>query len=397
MDKFIYKSHSIKLCPTSNQKALLDKAFGCARHSFNWGLNKWKELYEAGEKPSAYSLIKLQNSIKRTEMPFYLEVNKCAVQYAIHDLESAFKKMWKEGAGYPKFKKKGYKDSFVAVENGKYFKQSSKKIWVPRVGWMKCTEDFRFKGSHVVNMVVSKKVDMYFASITVRIEKENTNDLCDNQTPIGIDVGIKTMLTLSNGCVYKNPTFIKTEEKRLKRYQKSLSRKKLGSSNYKKAKLKLARKHYKIACTRKAYIHKVTSDICKKYTCVVVESLKPSEMLITKSLSKAVMDVSLGEILKQLNYKFEWAGKQLINADRWYPSSKICSACGNRKTALTLTQRVYNCTHCGLHMDRDLNAAKNLAKYSPTLKHKESKACGEQLLEAGNKIIKLNLKNYKLG
>jgi len=129
----LYKAHKIQLIPTKKQKELLHKSFGCRRHSFNWGLAKWKELYEAGEKPSAYSLIKLQNSVKKEQTPFYLEVNKCAVQYALHDLESAFKKMWKEKSGYPKFKKKGVSDSYVAVENNTQFKQKDKKIWLPRI------------------------------------------------------------------------------------------------------------------------------------------------------------------------------------------------------------------------------------------------------------------------
>src|SRR5690554_12507 len=132
------KAHVVKLYPTKTQRNLIHQSCGVARHSYNWALAKWKELYEQGEKPSAYSLIKLQNSIKREEFPFYMEVTKCAPQYAIHNLEKAFKRMWKLGSGYPKFKKRGVKDSYVAVENKTQFKQKDKKIWLPRIGWVKC-------------------------------------------------------------------------------------------------------------------------------------------------------------------------------------------------------------------------------------------------------------------
>lgn len=374
----MFKTHKIKLYPTKSQKVLINKSFGCARHSYNWALKKWEERYKNGERSSAFTLIKLQNSLKREEMPFYLEVSKTVVQYAIHNLEAAYKKMWKEKSGYPKFKKKGDKDSFIAVENKQSFKQKNKKIWLPRIGWVKCSEDLRFEGK--VNYVAVKRVaDMCFATISVEIEKipTETRIISENQTIIGVDMGIKTMMILSDGTIYENPKSLKNNLNGLKRLQRQLNRKQKGSNNRKKHQIKVARKHYVITCIRKNAIHKATSEIVNKYDKIVIETLKPKNMVKNRKLSQAVSDVSFGEISRQLSYKTQWAGKELVKVDQWFASSKICSCCGNKKEILKLSERLYKCEGCGLEIDRDLNAAKNLAKYSPTSKFEGSKACGE--------------------
>lgn len=303
-------------------------------------------------------------------MPFYLEVNKCAVQYAIHNVEAAYKKMWKDKSGYPKFKKRSSRDSYVAVENRQTFKQSNKKIWLPRIGWVKCHEDLRFEGK-VNNVVVKRIADMYFAVINIEIPdlipalkpKEG-----DNQAIVGVDLGIKSMMILSDGTVYENPRALKRNLKCLKRLQRSFSRKVNGSNNKKKAKIKIARKHYRILCIRNNAIHQATTEIVDKYDKIIIESLKPKNMVKNRKLAQAVNDVSFGEISRQLAYKAKWNNKELIKADQWYASSKLCSCCGNKKEQLKLSERTYKCENCGLEIDRDLNAAKNLANYRPTEK-----------------------------
>lgn len=373
------KAHQIKLNPTKSQKILLHKSFGCARHSYNWALAKWKELYEAGEKPSAYSLVKLQNSVKKTEMPFYLEVNKCAPQYAIHNLEKAFKKFWKEKSGHPKFKKKGVKDSFLAVENNVKFKQKNKRIWLPRIGWVKCCEDLRLEGK-VNNVVVKRIADMYFAVVNVEVKESTPTlkpDRGDNQAIVGVDFGIKSMMVLSDGTVYENPKALRNNLKSLKRLQRSLSRRQKGSINRKKQQMKVARKHYRISNIRKNAIHQATSEIINKYDKIVIESLRPLNMVKNRNLAQAISDVSFGEISRQLAYKAMWRGKELVRADQWFASSKLCSCCGHKKEVLKLSERIYNCENCGLSIDRDLNAAKNLASYCPTVRPTESHACGD--------------------
>lgn len=374
------KAHQIRLYPTKSQEVLLRKSCGVARYSYNWALSKWKELYENGEKPSAYSLIKLQNSIKRDEMPFFLEVSKTAPQYAIHNLEKAFKRFLAGIAKFPKYKKKGVKDSFVAVENRFNFNQSDFKIHLQRIGKVKCAENLRFDGK--VNYVTVKRIaNMWFAVINVEIA-ESTNTLKqiegENQAIIGVDLGIKSMMVLSDGTVFDNPNALKKNLKRVKRLQRKLNKKQKGSKNRRKQQVLLARLHYKISCIRSNAIHQATSSIAKKYDKIVIEDLSVKSMIKNRNLSQAISDVSFGEITSQLVYKALINNKEIVKADRFFASSKTCSCCGHKKEQLKLSERIFICEVCGFTCDRDLNAAKNLAKYSPTLRLSESEACGER-------------------
>jgi len=375
----MFKAHKIKLYPTKSQETLLRKSCGVARFVYNWALNKYKEDYKKGIKWTAYNLIKHLNSIKRDEFEWMQETSKTCSQYAIHHVEAAFKKMWKEKSGFPKFKKKGVKDSFVAVENSVVFKQSDFKIHIPRIGRIKCSENLRFEGK-VNNVTVRRIADIWFAVVSIEVKEVpiDISMVSESQATVGIDIGIKTMMVLSDGTVYENPKALNSNIKSLKRLQRGLSRKQKGSCNRKRHQMKVARKHYRISCIRKNAIHQATSEIVNKYDKIIIETLKPANMVKNRRLSQAVGDVSFGEIARQLTYKAQWAGKELVNADQWFASSKTCSGCGNKKDILKLSERTYHCDHCGLSIDRDLNAAINLANYSPTLKYKGSKACGER-------------------
>lgn len=369
------KAHRIQLVPTKAQKILMTKSCGVARHSYNWALENWQKLYQQGEKPGAYSMIKLQNSIKQEEYSFYLDVTKCAPQYAIHNLEKAYKKMWKEGTKYPKFKKKGVRESYVAVDNNKNFKQKDNKIWLPRIGWVKCYENLRYTGN-VVNVTIKCIADKWFAVVNV-ITNEFFN-VSENQTIVGIDLGIKELATLSDGMIFNNPKAYKGSLKQLKRLQRSVSRKKTGSNNRLKAKNKLAKKYYKIGCIRNNALHQATSFISKNYSTIVIEDLNVKGMLKNHHLSQSISDAGFGEFRRQLTYKCQWYGAELIVADRYFPSSKTCSNCGSIKDTLKLNDRIYKCENCGISIDRDLNASKNLADLGTTLKSRGSYECGDR-------------------
>lgn len=372
------KAHQIKLYPTKAQEILFRKSCGVARFSYNWALAKSKELYEAGEKPSAYSLIKLQNSIKKEQFPWMLEVGKTAPQYAIHNLYKAYKKMWRQGSGYPKFKKRGTKDSFVAIENNQQFINHGNKIHIPRIGKIKAAEALRFCGK--VNYVVVKRIaDIWFAIINIEVPdstpalKQNEGD---NQAIVGVDFGITSMMVLSDGTIYKNPRALHRNLKRLKQRQRKLEKKQKGGKNRSKQQKKVATAHYRISCIRNTAIHQATTQIVRKYNKISIEDLNVAAMKQNRHLSQAIIDVSFGEIRRQLEYKAQWAGKQVQVANRFFASSKTCSCCGHKKQSLKLSERIYKCDSCGLEIDRDLNAAINLAKYSPTPKCGESNACG---------------------
>lgn len=372
------KAHIIKLYPNKSQELLIRKSCGIARYSYNWALAKWKELYESGEKPSAYSLIKLQNSIKRIEMPFFMEVSKTAPQYAIHDLQAAFTKFFKGIAKYPKFKKKGTKDSFIAVENKEQFRQKDFKIKLPRIGWVKCAENLRFEGK-VNNVTVKRNANNWFAIINIEQPDATPalkQSMGDNQAIVGIDIGIKTLMVISDGTVYENPKALRKNLKRLKRMQRGLSRKQKGGNNRQKQKNRVARLHYRISCIRKNAIHQATTEIVRKYGRIVIEDLYVKGMLKNDKLAQSVADCSFGEIRRQLTYKAKWNCKELVVADRWFASSKTCSYCGVKKKILKLSERTFKCDNCGKEIDRDLNAAINLANYGTTGKLSESYASG---------------------
>lgn len=370
-------AHEIKLYPTKRQEQLLRQSCGVARFAYNWALNKWNEDYKKGINQSAYDLIKYLTTIKRTQFPWMQETGKTCSQYAIHNVEKAFKGFWRKKLKYPKFKKKGIKDSFVAVENCQQFRQSESKICIPRIGKIKCSENLRFEGK-VNNVTIKRIADMWFAVINIRVEDKPLDVplVSENQATIGIDMGIKSMMVLSDGTIYENPKALKSNLKSLKRLQRGLSRKVKGSSNRKKQQMKVAKKHYRISCIRNNAIHQATTAIIKKYDKIIIETLRPQNMIKNRKLSQSISDVSFGEIGRQLAYKSQWYGKELIKADQWFASSKTCSNCGTKKESLILSERNFKCDNCGFKKDRDLNAAINLANYSPTPKFEVSKACG---------------------
>lgn len=372
----LVKAHAIRLFPTIAQERLIKQSCGVARFAYNWALAKWKEDYINGVKQSAYSLIKHLNSIKREEFPWMQETSKTCSQYAIHNVQTAYKKMWKEKSGSPKFKKKGVKDSFVAVENKESFNQKNFKIRLPRIGWVKCAENLRFEGK-VNNVTVKRIADMWFAVVNIETYPNESPIVNKSQVTVGVDLGIKTMIVLSDGTSFENPKALRRNLKGLKRLQRGLSRKVKGSANRKKNQVKVARKYYQISCIRSNAIHNATSFIVNNYDRIVIEDLNVKGMIKNRKLSQAISDVSFGEVSRQLAYKAKWANKELIKADRFFASSKICSDCGHKKAILNLSERTFVCNHCGYSNDRDVNAAINLANYSPTLKLSGSKACGE--------------------
>ncbi len=395
----LFKSHIIKLYPTKIQEDLFKQSCGVARFAYNWGLARWNELYKSGNKIKKNQLRNELTSIKREEFPWMMAVSKTCPQYAISNLEIAFKNFFQKTRKYPKFKKRGSLDKFVAIDNKRKFIVNNRKINFPKIGKVKCSEDIRFKG--IVNNVTVKRIaNMWFAVINIEVPdstpalKQITGD---NQAIVGVDFGIKSMMVLSDGTVYENPKALKKNLRRLKIRQRRLSKKKIGGKNRQKARMKVAKHHYRISCIRRNAIHQATSKIVSAYDKVVIEDLNVAGMTKNEKLARALSDVSFGEIRRQLTYKCAWSGKELIVADRFFPSSKTCSACGHKKKELKLSERIYKCGSCGLKIDRDLNAAINLAAYRPTSKSEESYACGGSEIMPKGKCLPVNqeLSNLK--
>ena len=387
----IYKSYKVELDPTNVQITNMKKNIGAARFAYNWGLKKKQETYEQKIKtPSAIDLHRELNVLKKTDITWAYECSKCSFQEALRDLDSAFnrffsncKKGIKGKKGFPKFKsKKNDKQSFrltgsISVNEG--------RIGLPRIGKVKLKEtDYITKDCKITQATVSKKAGKWFVSILTEAEHKQ---LPLNTKVVGVDLGIKTLATCSDGTTFENPKALKKNLDRLKFQQRKLSKKIKNSKNYEKQKLKVQKIHYRISNIRNDSLHKATSKIISDNQVIVLEDLKVSNMMKNHKLAQALSDVSFYEFRRQLEYKAKWNNRQVIFVDTFFPSSKLCSICGSKKENLKLTDRTYKCDNCGLEMDRDLNAAKNLEQFY-TVSSTGINACGDERFIKETKVSK---------
>lgn len=349
--------HQIALDLTEAQEAYCRRAAGTARFTYNWALAEWQRQYQAGEKPTALGLKKQWNAIKHTQFPWVAEVHKDANQQPFTHLGQAFQQFFRHEAEYPTFKKKGQHDSFY-VSNDKCTFQG-KSLRLPVIGRVRMHEALRFTGK-VMSVTVSRIAHRWFASVAVSIE--TTPLPCENQAVVGVDLGVLRLVTLSTGERVEGPKPLRKLAKALRRCSKRVSRKVKGSANWGKAKHTLARLHYRIACQRADSLHKLTTDLVRRFGTVVLEDLHVKGMVRNHRLARAISDMGFGMFRRLLTYKAEMVGVTVVVADRWFPSSKICSQCGGRNESLTLQDRIFQCAACGFVGDRDLNAAINLSK-----------------------------------
>jgi len=320
---------------------------------------------------------KLLNSLKQTQFPWMYECSKCAPQEALRDLGQSFKNFYRglknvTRIGFPKFKSKGVNDSFRLTGTIRF---EGRKIQLPRLGKIRIKEKRKqyYKG-RILSVTVRRRANRWFVSVTV--EEETVDPKPIVSYAVGVDLGIKTLATLSDGTTFANPRALGSQIKKLRKLSKSLSRKKKGSKNREKAKLRLARMHLKVFNVRQDALHKLTTYLAKSHSRIVIENLGVSGMMKNRRLARAISDVAMYEFRRQLEYKCQWYGSKLDVAKRKFPSSKRCSSCGHKKKELSLSEREYECEECGMRMDRDLNAALNLVTVSlpETLN-----ACGEDV------------------
>jgi putative transposase len=359
------RSLKIRLELNNEQCTLAAKHAGTARYAYNWGLDQSKKAYEANEKrPTAIDLHKKWVVYKNTDITWAKKVSKCAPQQAFRNLDNAFQRSFKmKTVQLPKFKKKGTRDSFY-LEGAIRTKENTVKL--PVFGWVKCSEIL--PECDIKNVVVSRHSDHWFVSFKTSEIPEKIENIAEKPI-VGVDLGIKTLATLSNGKIVANKRPYKTHKRQLKIAQRKASRRykkgikgKEQSKNYQKAKAKVAKIHYRIACIRKDTLHKLTTHLAKNHSEIVIEDLNIRGMSKNHKLASAILDGGFFEFKRQLVYKCEWYGSKLTVVDRFYPSSKTCSNCSEVKTELSLKDRIYECEHCGHVQDRDLNAAINLAK-----------------------------------
>lgn len=370
-------AHKIALDPNNAQATYFARAAGVARFAYNWALAEWKRQYEAWKqdnsqpKPSQAALRRQLNAIKREQFPWMLEVTKCAPQMAIIQLGQAFQNFFAGRARYPQFRKKGAHDRFTLTND--QFSIDGSRIRIPNLGWVRMRESLRFAGK-IMSATISRVADRWFVSITVDTDDPPKRP-AENQGVVGVDLGVSALATLSTGETIPGPKPHKALLNRLRRLSRSLSRKQKGSSNRQKANAKLARLHARIANIRADALHKLTTELTRRFHTIGIEDLNVRGMVKNRHLARPIADMGFFEFRRQLEYKAAMRGGQVVVADRWFPSSKTCSACGSVQQDMPLSVRQWICPDCGACHDRDLNAAINL---KTTASSAGSNACGEE-------------------
>jgi putative transposase len=345
----------------NKQRTVLAKHAGVARHSWNWGLSLTKQILlhnrdnpeDKIKFPTGIDLHKWLVALVKPIYPWYYEVSKCAPQYALRQLAEAWKRAFKKTSKPPRFKKKGRGDSFTLDGS---IKLDHFRIRVPVIGWLRTYERlpvcFQPKSA-----TISRTADRWFISFKLDFELVNRPK---PHPVVGVDLGIKALAVLSTGIVVEGAKSYRKYEKKLSWLQWLNRHKQRGSSNWRKAQIKIARFHRKIANIRKDTLQKLTSYLAQNHSRIGVESLNVSGMMANHKLAKAVADMGFYEFKRQLEYKCQLYGSTLVEVDQWYPSTKTCSQCHTVKDEMPLSERVFRCDNCSFECDRDLNASFNL-------------------------------------
>lgn len=380
------KSHKIELKPSKSQLTYLSQSAGTARFAYNWALSQWKDDYEAYQKYpfacsiSPYStryegeLRKRLNSIKKQQFPWMYDVSKYAPQQAIKNLGAAFVNFFAKRAQFPKFKNKYHHDSFEIGND--QLKIEGRYLILPKLAPIKMKESLRFNGS-IKTAVLSRTAGKWFVSLSIEVEHESI--VHSKNHAIGIDLGIKSFATFFDGSKHWNAPTLKPYrilQNRIKVLSRQLSRKQKGSRNRYKARIILAKLHSRIANIRKDFLHKLTHFLTNNYSIIGIETLDIKAMSKNRHLSKSILDAGLYEFSRQLQYKAKLYESNIVKADKFYPSSKLCSKCHYKLATLGLSVRAWTCPSCNTHHDRDENASKNLYDYAVS---STVKACEEMV------------------
>lgn len=379
MTKQILKAYKVRLYPNEDQQIFFAKSFGCSRFIWNKMLADKIEHY----KTTKTTLNNTPAQYKK-EFEWLKEVDSLALANVQRNLKAAYNKFFKQGTGFPNFKKKGVKDSYTTNNQKGTVATTQNSVKLPKIGHINAKFSDKINGlikSATISRTPSGK---YFVSLLV---ETITEPLPKTQSNIGIDLGLTDFIVLSDGTKVANPKFLSKLQDKLTREQKILAkrrevakadqRKLSESRNYQKQKLKVAKVYERISNCRKDFLHKLSFNIIKNHDVIAIEDLNIKGMVKNRKLAKTISDSSWSSFTTMLSYKAEWYGKMLVKIDRWYPSSKTCSNCNHllSKAELTLSVRTWNCPNCLQKNDRDLNASINILHQGLILA-KQSKTVG---------------------
>jgi putative transposase len=355
--KIIKYTYKFRLEPTDDQKILLNKHFGSVRWAYNYFLNQRKEEYLNNKKSlNYYDQAKELTQLKKQDDKKWLkEINSQTLQFSLNCLDTAYDGFFKKRTQFPKFKSRKSKNSFTIPQ---FVSVKNNKLIIPKFReGIEMIMERKIKGIIKHCSINKTPTGKYFVSI---LTEQEYNPVNKTGLSVGIDLGLKDFLVLSNGTKIKNHRFLKHYERCLKLNQKYLSRKTKQSNRYEKQRLKVARIYEKITNSRIDLIQKITSELIKEFDIIYLEDLNVKGMMKNHKLSKAISDVSWGTFIVILEYKASWNDKQVIHIDRFFPSSKTCSKCGWINNSLTLKDREWICPKCDEKHDRDFNAAINI-------------------------------------
>lgn len=362
-------AYKYRLYPNKDQKILLEKHFGCARFVYNQALKEKSEKYRTKKESISINklILKLKDIKRDQEFEWLKEVNSQTLQSSLRNLDVAFQRFFKKKSRYPKFKKKSKKQSAIFPQNNEVDFDSGKFYCMKFREGIPAKFHKTFKGKIKTCTISKTKSEKYYVSILVEDGKILPDESeVELDKILGIDIGLKDFAALSNGDKIKNPKFLKKKLKKLRRFQRNLSKSRKGSKNRNKKRIKLAKQHEKVSNSRSDFLHKISKKIVdnQNYSSFAVESLDIKRMLKNKFLSRQISDSGWGIFFQYLKYKTERDGKNFIKIGQFEPSSKTCSNCGSVFKELTLDIRSWKCECCGTEHDRDINAAINIRNFA---------------------------------
>ena len=364
------RAYKYKIKPTMKQQHQLQQAFGCARFIYNWGLDKKTKAWTNEHKSISYfELAKELTQLKQTEEFKWLkEVSSESLQQSLRNLDNAYTQFFKAKKGFPKFKSKKHSKDCVKFIMNVGFDFDNWRVKVPKCGWVKLCENkaFDLSKSKIGTLTVSRdKCGDYWCTIIVEDNApQKSKTKISEETSVGIDLGIKDYAILSDGMKYSNPKYYENDRLKLKVLQQKFARTQKGSNRHQVMRLKVARQYRKITNSRIDFLHKLSTDLVRRYDTICLENLNVEGMMKNGNLAMAIQSASWSEFVRQLKYKAEWEGKNIVFIGRFEPSSKTCSKCGYVKHDLKLSDREWICPICGEHHDRDVNAAVNIKRFA---------------------------------
>ena len=366
MPKQILKAYKVRLYPTIDQQVFFAKSFGCVRFIWNKMLSDKIEHYKETK-----TTLKNYPAQYKKEFEWLQEVDSLALSKVERHLQKAYQSFFKNGTGFPKFKKKGQRDSYTTNNQKGTVAITNNTVKLPKIGHIKAKLPNRMNGLIKSATITKTATGQYYASVLV---ETIVDELPNTQSNIGIDLGLTDFIVLSDGSKVANPKFLSKLQHKLAREQKILAkrravakvanRKLSDSRNYQKQKFKVAKVYEQITNSRTDFLHKLSFNLIKNHDVIAIEDLNVKGMVKNHKLAKAISDSSWSTFTTMLAYKAEWYGKTLVKIDRWYPSSKTCSGCNHllTKAELPLSLRSWDCPSCLQTNDRDINASINILK-----------------------------------